>query len=319
MNEALKPGFINVNKPAGMTAHDVVARLRKILSVKQVGHAGTLDPMATGVLPVAVGRACRLLRFLDGTKVYLADILLGQRTTTDDIEGEIVSRSDQIPAPDVVREELLSFAGKQQQVPPLYSAVQVGGRRLYEIARCGDPPPEIPVRQVEVYSIDVQHVGERQIIARISCGAGTYIRSIARDLGDRLQCGGCLQALSREAAGPFTLDKSLTLEEIAALANQNQIELLIQDAAPFLNLPAIVLGEEQARAICLGQVIKLNLEDCPETTATSSQSSKTTDSHSAYVQLCFNQQLVAIGETNANNGSLTVKPEVVLKDGKDIG
>lgn len=313
-------GFVNVNKPAGITAHDVVARLRKILKIKQIGHAGTLDPMATGVLPVAIGKACRLLRFLDGTKVYVANILLGKRTTTDDLEGELLSSTDQLPAPDMVQRELLSFVGIQQQVPPLYSAVQVGGRRLYEIARCGDAPPDIPVRRVEVYALEVLQSGARNIEARISCAAGTYIRSIARDLGDRLGCGACLQSLVREAAGPFILKNALTLDEIEALSKAEQIDQLIQDAAPLLNLPAIVLEQPEARAICLGQTISLKKVDFKdETPETANKSSKSTDSSSSYVQLRFNQELVAIGQIDLSNGGDTIKPEVVLKNGKDIG
>lgn len=317
----LTAAFVNVDKPAGMTAHDVVARMRRILRIKQIGHAGTLDPMATGVLPIAVGKATRLLRFLDGRKVYRADILLGTRTTTDDIEGEVLpplesqldTATPEMPAPNTVHEQLMSFVGIQQQVPPLYSAVHLDGRRLYEMARAGEAPPEIPARQVEVYSIEILENQPPRVVARISCAAGTYIRSIARDLGERLGLGGCLQGLVREAAGPFALQQAKALDELEKLATEQRFDLFMEEPAPLLNLPAMVLEQPEARAICLGQVLKLN-----ETQTAQLESFNRDDQESAYVMLCFEQQLIAVGQAVSSNGILTVKPEVVLRDGKDI-
>jgi tRNA pseudouridine55 synthase len=312
-------GFINVDKPAGLTAHDVVARLRKVLRVKQIGHAGTLDPMATGVLPIAVGKATRLLRFLDGTKVYKADILLGRRTTTDDIEGDTLSTFDgQYPAPDVVQAELQHFVGIQQQVPPLYSAVHMDGRRLYEMARSGEaPPPDaIPPRQVEVHCLEILENAPPKVVIRIRCAAGTYIRSIARDLGERLHCGGCLQGLIRENAGPFSLTNSRSLEDIQALVEQNQEHGLFEDPLALLPLPAMVLSKEEAQAICLGQSVKLPAQTAklPETESSNSESLSY-----VHVMLCYNKQLIAIGQAHSQDGTTTVKPEVVIRDGKDIG
>lgn len=303
-----------------MTAHDVVARLRKILRIKQIGHAGTLDPMATGVLPIAVGKACRLLRFLDGTKVYRADILLGRRTTTDDIEGETLYVFDgALPAPDVVQRELQNFVGIQQQVPPLYSAVHLDGRRLYEMARSGEAPAAetIPARQVEVHSLEILDNAPPRVVVRISCAAGTYIRSIARDLGERLHCGGCLQGLIRESAGPFSLSRSRSLEEIQSIVESQNVESasdeLFEDPLALLPLPAMVLSKEEAKAICLGQSVKLpEIGKLPAAVSRHSQSS-------VYIMLCFNQQLIAIGQAHSTNWTTTVKPEVVIRDGKDIG
>ena len=218
---SLPPGFLNVNKPSGLTAHDVVNRLRKLAGIKQIGHAGTLDPMASGVLPVAIGRACRLLRFLPDDKVYLASILFGRKTDTDDIEGKIIATSCHLPASPDISTALADFVGDIEQVPPLYSAIHVEGKRLYELARQGKTPAFLPVRKVHIYSIeeidyrrDTVSVPEAAscpssctdtpgtlLELRIHCASGTYIRSIARDLGDRLGSAACLAALKRESHG----------------------------------------------------------------------------------------------------------------------
>jgi tRNA pseudouridine55 synthase len=263
------PGFLNINKPAGVTAHDVVASVRRIIRAKQVGHGGTLDPMATGVLPIAVGKSTRLLRFLSGDKTYLAGILLGRRTTTDDVEGETLEECANLPDAEAAKKALLTFTGTFQQVPPNYSAIHIDGKRLYELARSGNVPENIPSRSVTVHSLQIISVDLPSITARISCSAGTYIRSIARDLGDALGCGGCLQSLVRENAGPFSIAQSLTLEELQTRISESGIDSALIPPTAALSLRIVEISEEQRDALCKGQPIIIpeaaeKLPACPD-------------------------------------------------------
>src|SRR6478672_6237294 len=212
-------GFLNLNKPTGMTSHDCVAKVRRLLKQKRVGHGGTLDPAATGVLPLAIGRATRLLQFLRSDKAYRATVRLGVRTTTDDLEGETLSAE---AAPELalesVRAALPQFVGQLQQIPPAYSAVQVEGRRLYSLARAGEAI-EVQARAVEVYGIEVLdwRSGDfPELDLAIACGPGTYIRAIARDLGEVLGVGGTLAALTRSESCGLTLADSLSFADLEA-------------------------------------------------------------------------------------------------------
>jgi len=250
-------GFLNLFKPTGFTSHDCVAKVRKILKLKRVGHAGTLDPVATGVLPIAIGRATRLLQFLPGDKSYRAVIRLGVRTTTDDLEGEILAQQ---AVPDLeramVERALKQFQGTLQQVPPNYSAVQVEGKRLYDLAREGK---EITVnaRSVEVHQITVMdwRSGDfPELEIDITCGAGTYIRAIARDLGEVLQTGGTLASLLRTESSGFSLSESLTLAGLEAALQRQDLELISPEQA-LRSLAEICLPHAIARRWCLGQRI----------------------------------------------------------------
>ncbi len=248
-------GFINVAKPSGMTAHDVVAAVRRITKVKQVGHAGTLDPLATGVLPVAVGKACRLLRFLSSTKVYLAEIQLGLKTDTDDIEGETIATTEVTALPEEILQAFASFSGVQRQIPPLYSAVHVGGKRLYQLARAGITPENIPEREVFIESLEVVALKGNILTARIKCSSGTYIRSIARDLGDKLKTGGCLRSLVREKAGPFPISQSLSLEQLQAAADSGKLEEMVINPLIVLTCHQVQLSQQQAKQLRQGQTV----------------------------------------------------------------
>lgn len=248
-------GFLNLNKPAGLTSHDCVAKVRKLLRLKRVGHGGTLDPAATGVLPIALGKATRLLQYMPQDKAYRATIRLGVRTTTDDLEGDVVATQ---AAAGLTLEEVLpvlqKFEGTIQQVPPMYSAIQVQGKRLYDLARAGETA-EVPVRTVDVYQIQVLdwRPGELpELDVMIACGAGTYIRAIARDLGELLNTGGTLAALTRTRSSGFELADSLTLEELAAQLQQETFQP-IPPATALQHLPAVTLSPEEARRWCLGQ------------------------------------------------------------------
>lgn len=248
-------GFLNLDKPLGFTSHDCVARVRRLLRQKRVGHAGTLDPAATGVLPIAMGRATRLLQFLPSDKAYRAVIRFGVQTATDDLEGDVLQST---PCPDLTLEtiqaKLPQFLGTIQQVPPQYSAIQVGGQRLYDKARKGEVV-EVPVRTVAVQSIEVLgwHPGEfPELEVAIACGPGTYIRAIARDLGQAVNTRATLAKLIRTHSSGFDLDSSLSLTDLEEQLQQQTFQPITPEVA-LQALPMIHLPESEARRWCMGQ------------------------------------------------------------------
>jgi tRNA pseudouridine55 synthase len=250
-------GFLNLNKPAGITSHDCVARVRRLLRIKRVGHGGTLDPAATGVLPIALGCATRLLQYMQQDKAYRATIRFGVTTATDDLEGEILTAA---PAPhltpDTVKAALGQFLGTIEQVPPAYSAIQVGGKRLYDLARKGIPV-EVPARQVQVHNIEIldwRPADFPEIDLEIACGPGTYIRAIARDLGAALQTGGTLARLTRTFSSGFTLEDSLTFDALSEQLEEGRFEP-VPPAAALAHLAAVNLPVAAARKWCQGQKI----------------------------------------------------------------
>lgn len=206
-------GFLNVYKPSGITSHDVVARLRKITGIKQIGHTGTLDPFAEGVLPVCIGKATRLIEYLADDKAYEGVIQLGKATTTYDREGEVSKTSDKL----ITEAELLSalegFRGDIEQKPPIFSAIKLKGKKLYEYARAGEEV-DVPARKVTIYKLELKDFDYNRQQARvyIECSKGTYIRSIANDLGEALGCFAFLDKLIRVKAGKFTIDKAYPLD-----------------------------------------------------------------------------------------------------------
>lgn len=256
-------GFINIDKPLHMTSHDCVAKVRRWAKLKRVGHGGTLDPAATGVLPLALGKATRLLQFLPNSKAYEATIRLGCRTSSDDLEGEIL---EQNPAPELTLEAIKpyfsNFLGKIEQIPPLYSAIQKDGQRLYDLARKGQTV-EVPPRQVEITQMKVLGWKEGdfpELTLHIACKSGTYIRSLARDLGDCLGVGGTLAGLRRTESSGFSLEKSLSL---AALERQLPNGTLTPLAAdyPLQHLQRIDLDAPAAKRWCQGQFLVLSEEN----------------------------------------------------------
>jgi tRNA pseudouridine55 synthase len=252
-------GLVVVDKPPGLTSHDVVARVRRLAGTRKVGHAGTLDPMATGVLVLGVNRATRLLGHLLVTdKVYDATIRLGSSTTTDDAQGEVVSTAS---TADLTEEAVLTalgaFVGTIDQVPSTVSAIKVGGRRAHELARAGEEF-ELEPRSIRVDSIEVDEMREAEsgidLDVSVRCSSGTYIRSIARDLGARLQTGGHLTALRRTAVGPFALATARTLEQLA-----DEMALIpITDAARTA-FPSYELDDAQAVDVSFGRKLSLDL------------------------------------------------------------
>ncbi len=208
-------GFLNVYKATGMTSHDVVARLRRVTKIKQIGHTGTLDPFAEGVLPICIGKATRLIEYLDDEKEYLATIQFGSSTTTYDLEGEVTFQNDKKVSQLDVLNGLEDFRGEISQLPPIYSAIKVNGKKLYDYARSGEEveiqPRTVTIEKIELKSFD-EALQQAQIL--IKCSKGTYIRSIAHDLGQNLGVGGHLIKLIRTQAGRFFVDKTININEI---------------------------------------------------------------------------------------------------------
>ena len=255
-------GFLNLNKAYNWTSHDCVAKTRKLLRTKKVGHAGTLDPAATGILPIAVGRATRLLQYLPSGKAYKATVRFGIRTTTDDLQGETINKT---PVNDLaletVKTAIPQFKGKIEQIPPKYSAIQVEGKRLYDLARQGKAV-EVPSRTVEIFSIEILdwRSGEfPEVDLAIACGGGTYIRAIARDLGEVLGTGGTLAALQRTESSGFTLANSITIEELEAQLKGGSFQLISPDGV-LEHLPKITLEEISAKRWCQGQRMNTDTE-----------------------------------------------------------
>lgn len=221
-------GFLNVYKPVGMTSHDVVSKLRKLTNIKQIGHTGTLDPFAEGVLPVCIGKATRLIEFLEDDKEYLATVQFGVSTTTYDREGEVIYTSDKKLVSEDVKNALKAFEGEISQLPPIYSAIKVKGKKLYEYARSGQEV-EIKPRKVTIENIELKSFDEKlqQAEILIKCSKGTYIRSIANDLGQKLECGAHLIKLVRTQAGRFRIENSVNLEGLDIVNNLiNPVDML---------------------------------------------------------------------------------------------
>jgi tRNA pseudouridine55 synthase len=222
-------GFIVLDKPAGMTSHDVVGVVRRLAGMKKVGHTGTLDPFATGVLPVALGEATKAIQFLDeSVKVYRAVMRLGETTDTQDCTGSIIRQGAwQGVTPDHIREAARQFIGRGSQVPPMYSALKRNGVPLYRLARRGEEVPREP-RPMEIIALDVDRIDLPEVAFTVSCSRGLYVRTLASDLGDRLGCGAHLVQLRRISSGPFTIAQAITPERLAEITGGGGLpELLI--------------------------------------------------------------------------------------------
>ena len=255
-------GVLTVDKPAGWTSHDVVNRVRRLAGLRQVGHAGTLDPMATGVLVVCLGRATRLLEYLTGQpKIYLAEVTLGVATNTYDAEGDIVSSQ---PAPALsaaqIEQALTPLRGQIMQRPPAFSALKRDGVPLYQRARAGETL-EIAPRPAMVYELTLLHAAGPILRLRVRCGAGTYVRSLAHDLGQALGCGAHLSALRRSAVGGFTVENALTLEQ---LAGEGALRAALQPAdTAVAHLPRVEVSAAEATRLLHGQTVAASAPEQP--------------------------------------------------------
>lgn len=243
-------GFLNIYKPKGMTSHDVISRLRKITKIKQIGHTGTLDPFAVGVLPVCIGKSTRLIEYLEEDKEYLATIQFGLETDTYDLEGTILKTYDKKISKKDLKNSLRSFEGEIEQVPPIYSAIKVDGKKLYEYARKG-LEVEIKPRRVFISRIELIDFDENAQNAKvlIACSKGTYIRSIAYDLGRTLECGAYLTGLVRTQSGQFNLKNSVALDE---LHDVSDIISNIINPLDVMTLPKYIMNEQEKERVIHG-------------------------------------------------------------------
>ncbi len=248
-------GIIVIDKPEGVTSFDVVARIRRIFGEKKVGHTGTLDPLATGVLPVLVGKAVKASDFmLSSDKHYTATLLLGIKTDTEDITGKILEECDEIPEEAEVMEKISSFVGKSLQTPPMYSAIKVGGKKLYELARQG-VTVEREAREITVHSIKAERLTEREYTLDIYCSKGTYIRTLCADIGEALGCGGTMKTLRRAEAGGFTLADATPLSELEELTHEELLKRVVPVGKIFEKHKAVTLAPFFSRLAHAGQEI----------------------------------------------------------------
>ena len=248
-------GILVVNKPAGYTSHDIVSKIRKQLNIKKVGHTGTLDPLATGVLPILLGTGTKLSQYLiNHDKEYIATITLGEKTETGDVEGKVI---EQKAIPKLNEEQIVqvlnSFIGKQQQIPPMYSAIKVNGKKLYEYARKGENVIVEP-RNIEIYNMELLNFTEKQICFKIACSKGTYIRSVCEDIAVKLDTVGTMAALKRTQVGEFRIEDAITLED---LEKESIIENKIITAEQlFMDNPVIEVNSEELVKFLNGMLLK---------------------------------------------------------------
>ena len=239
-------GIINVYKEKGFTSHDVVAKLRGIVGQKKIGHTGTLDPDATGVRPVCLGKATKLCDLLtDKNKTYEAVLLLGKTTDTQDITGEVLEeKSTEALTEEKVREAIEGFIGDYEQIPPMYSALKVNGKKLYELAREGKVI-ERKARPVKILDIQILEIDLPKVRMEVSCSKGTYIRTLCHDIGEKLGCGGCMESLIRTRVSTFRIEDAKTLDEIETLKQEGKLaELLVPIDAMFPFYPKITVKDD---------------------------------------------------------------------------
>lgn len=246
-------GFLNIYKPKGMTSFDVVARLRRVTKIKQIGHTGTLDPFAVGVLPICIGKSTRLIEYLDDDKEYLATVQFGKDTDTYDLDGTATKTYDK----KITQEDLISilddFRGEIEQLPPIYSAIKVNGKKLYEYARNGEEveikPRKVFISKLELESFDYEKQ-EAKIL--VDCSKGTYIRSIAYDIGQKLDCGGYLTALERTKAGLFNKEYSIPLANFSEISD---VMTNLVNPLDVLSLPKVELNDIEKERVNHGMAI----------------------------------------------------------------
>jgi tRNA pseudouridine55 synthase len=254
-------GVVNLDKPVGPTSHDMVGLLRRLTGTRRIGHAGTLDPLASGVLPILVGAATRLSEELtSGRKRYEATIRLGARSATDDAEGPITAADAELPGEAAIRVALERFVGTFEQRPPAFSARKQGGRTAHRAARSGSPL-DLPPRTVTVHALELRGIdtgnGVVDVRVDLECGAGTYVRSIARDLGEDLGTGGYLAALRRTEASGLRIADAVTPERLEALAAESRLADVVLPAGDLLPLPRIVLVDDAAWRFVHGSTVPL--------------------------------------------------------------
>ena len=252
-------GIVIVDKPQGWTSQDVTARLRRVFNTRRIGHGGTLDPMATGVLPVFVGRATRGVEFFEhAVKTYEAVLRLGIATDTEDITGTVLEEKEVSISEEEFLGVLPQFRGKIQQIPPMYSALKINGQKLCDLARKGKEVERQP-REIEIFLLECLEFSGNEARLRVRCSKGTYIRTLCKDIGEALGCGGCMAALRRVEAGEYTIEESVPLQTL--LETENPEQYLRQVDTMFRNYPAVTLTPNQEKRCRCGNSFSVKLVD----------------------------------------------------------
>ena len=268
-------GWVVLDKPVSMTSTHAVSMVKRLFSAKRCGHAGTLDPLASGALPIALGEATKTVPFvMDGRKLYRFTIRWGEERDTDDAEGRVVSTSKERPSPEAVHALLPSYTGLIQQIPPRYSAIKIEGERAYDLARDGEQV-ELAARPVEIGRLELVNVPDRDhAVLEAECGKGTYVRSLARDLGRALGCFGHVSALRRAAVGPFTQETMISLEQLEALCHRaasgegSLADALMPVETALDDIPALAVSRADAARLHRGQAVLLRGRDAPNCSGT---------------------------------------------------
>lgn len=251
-------GIVIVDKPRDWTSQDVTARLRRVFQTRRIGHGGTLDPMATGVLPVFVGRGTRGVEFFEhAEKTYEAELRLGMTTDTEDITGTVLTRKEVSFTEEQLQKTLENFRGQIMQIPPMYSALKVNGRKLCDLARQGKTVERQP-RPITVSELTLLEQGEDTLRLRVHCSKGTYIRTLCKDIGEALGCGGCMQALRRVRAGEYTIDEAVPLQTL--LDSENPEMYLRSVDTMFRNFPSVTLTANQEKRCRNGNSFSVSLD-----------------------------------------------------------
>lgn len=255
-------GIILVDKPCGWTSHDVVGKLRGILRERRIGHSGTLDPMATGLLVVFAGRATRAVEFAEAdSKEYIAGLRLGVSTDTQDTTGNVLNTCETLPSKDELIAAANGFLGEISQIPPMYSAIKMNGKKLYELARRGEIVERSP-RKVTISKLELVGEDKRDYILDIHCSKGTYIRTLCSDIGDKLGCGGCMSSLRRVKAGVFSITQAHTMEQIQAAADLGGLDgIIIPVDTLFTDKPKLTVNEFEEKKLRNGNTIKTKSAD----------------------------------------------------------
>lgn len=255
-------GIILIDKPQDWTSHDVVAKLRGILHERRIGHSGTLDPLATGLLVVFVGRATRAVEFAEAdSKEYIAGLRLGLSTDTQDISGNVIAECSDLPDEGAVRRAVNSFIGDIEQIPPMYSAIKIGGKKLYELARKGQSVERAP-RKITVSSIEIIGREGGDYLLKITCSKGTYVRTLCNDIGASLGCGACMSSLRRISAGAFSVESAHSIDEVENAANEGQlVDIMLPVDTLFSALPELKVTESTANRLKTGNIIKISAAD----------------------------------------------------------
>ena len=255
-------GIILVDKPCGWTSHDVVGKLRGILRERRIGHSGTLDPMATGLLVVFAGRATRAVEFAEAdSKEYIAGLRLGVSTDTQDTTGNVLNTCETLPSKDELIAAANGFLGEISQIPPMYSAIKINGKKLYELARRGENVERSP-RKVTISKLELVGEDKCDYILDIHCSKGTYIRTLCSDIGDKLGCGGCMSSLRRVKAGVFSITQAHTMEQIQAAADLGGLDgIIIPVDTLFTDKPKLTVNEFEEKKLRNGNTIKIKSAD----------------------------------------------------------